>query len=418
MTIVLLALGSRGDTQPYVALGRALSERGHDVDVATFSAFEDLVRGAGLGFRLIPGDIARIVTGAVGSSAGRADNPLKFILSIRQLRTLVADLQGDLFDACQGADAIIYHPGATIGFFAARAQGVPSILATPFPMTPTRTYPSPIFYHLPRFGGAANALTHRVLAGALWSSSRSAIGRFWRERFGRAPDDLRSPYPQQRSARAPTIVGCSEHVFPTPSDWPEHVHTTGYWFLDDPDWRPPAPLRRFLDGGEPPVYIGFGNLGERSTAAATAALAIDALERSGKRGILATGLTDIAEVGAMPESVHVLDGAPHSWLFPRTAAVVHHGGAGTTAAALRAGVPSVIVPHGNDQPGWARRVHELGAAAPPIPRRRLSAEALARGIDTTARPELRTAAARLAALIDRERGAERAADIVGRALGS
>lgn len=412
MTIVLLAMGSRGDTQPYLALGQALKRTGQRVRIAAFENFASQVESAELGFFPIPGDVSAIAGDPAARAAMRADTPLRFFTSLRQLRSLVFDLQQHLWAACQGAEAVVYHPGAAIGFFAAREQGVPAVLATPFPMTPTRAYPALVFYRAPRLGPMANLLTHRLFEATLWSSSRAPLLRFWKQTFGGSPATVSNPLRRQRSAAAPTLVGCSEHVFPTPSDWPQHVHTTGYWFLDREGWEMPADLAEFIEGGAPPVYVGFGGLGDPARAEGTTELVIEALQRSGRRGVLAGGWNTMARTESLPDSVHFIDSAPHSELFPRMAAVVHHGGAGTTAAALRAGVPSVVVPHGADQFAWGRRLHELGAAPPPIPRKRLTPDILARALTQASEPEMLRATNDLGEKVRRERGAARAAELI------
>ncbi len=410
--ITILAGGTRGDVQPYVALGAALKKAGQTVRIATFQNFEGLVRGQGLEFYPVRGDIVQAASSAGARGALTADNPLKVLLSFKQLKSLAVDLNQDFFAACEGSDTILYHPGQVIGYFIARERGIPGILATPFPMTPTREYPSLIFYGSFRPGRRFNRVTHQIFERIFWFVSSSSIQQFWRQRFGRLPKDFANPYPQQTTAKYPTIVSCSQHVFPQPNDWPAHVDMTGYWFLDDPDWSPPGGLVDFLEKGPPPVYIGFGSVGSPDHAAQTTALMIDALQRAGQRGILATGWSGMAKVDSLPETIFMLDSAPHMWLFPRMAAVVHHGGAGTTAAGLRAGVPSVIVPFGNDTLAWGRRVHELGVGPRPAPRKQLTAERLAGAIDAALSNEIRAQARALGNKIREEHGVENATEII------
>ena len=212
-------------------------------------------------------------------------------------------------------------------------------------------------------------------------------------------------------------ISCSNYVFPRPNDWSEYVYNTGYWFLDEEvDWNPSSDLLDFMQRGTPPIYVGFGSLGESSQAVQTTELVIEALKRSGQRGILATGWSGMSKVDSIPEEFFILESAPHSWLFPRMAAVVHHGGAGTTAAGLRAGIPSIIIPHSNDQFAWGRRVFELGVGSRPIPRRKLMAEKLAEAIKFVSAKEIKDAAKDLGLKIQSENGAETAAKIIGNCL--
>jgi sterol 3beta-glucosyltransferase len=410
MLITILAAGSRGDTQPYLALGMALKKTGHTVRVATFENYADFVKGCGLEFYPIRGDVSLVV--ANESGAKKADNPLKVFLSFNKLKSYLFDLQKDFFEACAGSDVVVYHPGAAIGYFAAQNLKVPSVLALPFPMTPTREYPALLFYDMPRLGRGFNLLTHKILEQIMWSAAGGPVRQFLKTEFGNVPAGFGCPYPKQTRRDLPTVVSCSNFVFPETQDWPEHVHHTGYWFLDEEaGWTPPADLLDFLRNGPPPVYVGFGSVGDAAQAARTTDLVLAALKRAGQRGILATGWDGMSKLENLPEEFFILESAPHSWLFPRMAAVVHHGGAGTTAAGLRAGVPSIIIPHSNDQFAWGRRVHELGVGSN-IRRKNLTAEKLSDAITFALAEEIKETAKDLGRKIQSENGAEAAAKII------
>ena len=413
MQITILTMGTRGDTQPYIALGLALKKAGCGVKVAAFENFETFVKSYELDFYPIRGDVAKVSSSSIAKDAMKADNPFKFLVSFNQLKSYVFELQKDFFAACLGSDAIVYHPGVTIGYFAARYLNIPAILGTPFPMAPTREYPSLIFYNMPRLGGGFNLLTHKILEQIMWMASSSPVKEFWRQKFGHLPDHFACPYSKQTTKTFPTVISCSDAVFPSPKDWPEHVHNTGYWFLDEePHWKPDDDLQDFLNQGAPPVYVGFGSIGDVDQAKQTTQMVIDALRLVGQRGVLATGWHGMAQPVNLAEDMLMLDNAPHSWLFPRMAAVVHHGGAGTTAAGLRAGVPTITIPHGNDQFAWGRRVYELGVGSKAIPRKHLSAEKLANAIQFAQSDKVRKSAKALGVKIRSESGAENAARII------
>ena len=413
MKITILATGSRGDIQPYVALGMELRRHGFLVQLATFQNYETFITSHGLEFFPVRGDVSLVAASIGGDKAMQADNPLKVFLSFNKLKEYVFDLQVDFFNACKDADVIVYHPGAAVGYFAAQHFNVPSVLATPFPMSPTKEYPALIFYDAPRLGKGFNFLSHKIFEQIMWFASSSPLKEFWKKEFGVLPKGFSNPFSKQTTKRLPTIISCSEFVFPTPSDRPAHVHTTGYWFLDEEaGWSPSPELLKFLESGPAPVYVGFGSVGNSKTAEQTTALVIETLKRSGQRGVLATGWSGMSMRKDLPENIFMLESAPHSWLFPRMAAVVHHGGAGTTAAGLRAGVPAVVVPSGNDQPAWGRRVYELGVGSKPIPRKKLTAENLSSAIQFALTPEVKDKARELGARIQSENGVKAAAKII------
>jgi sterol 3beta-glucosyltransferase len=208
------------------------------------------------------------------------------------------------------------------------------------------------------------------------------------------------------------LYGFSPAVIPPPPDWGSEIHVTGYWFLDPPDdWTPPPGLEEFLQAGPPPVYIGFGSMSSRNPGEA-ARQVLEALARTRQRAVIFSGWGGL-QPADLPSSAIAIDPVPFSWLFPRCAAVVHHGGAGTTAAGLRAGVPSVVIPFFADQPFWGRRVAELGVGPAPIPRKKLTAERLARAIETAMGDrDMRRRAADLGAKIRTEDGIGRAVAVV------
>ena len=416
MLITILTGGSRGDVQPYIALGLALKRAGCAVRIVTFKNYQAFVESYGLDMVAVEGDVRMVASSEAAMASAQADNPLKVVLGLNKLRSYIFDLQKDFFAACAGSDAIVYHPGFTIGYFAARQMNIPAILASPFPMTPTREFPALIFYAAPRLGPGWNRLTHRVFEQIMWQTGSLPLKEFWKKQFGHAPEHFGSPYSRQGSRFNPTIISCSQHVFPRPADWPGQVYITGYWFLDEePGWQPPATLVDFLNQGKPPVYVGFGSIGDAKQAEQTTRLVVDALQRSGQRGLLATGWNGLSETVALPAEMHVLESAPHSWLFPRMAAVVHHGGAGTTAAGLRAGVPSLITPFLLDQYAWADRVVKSGVGLRLADSKRLTAEKLAQAIHTAVTDSaLRTRAADLGTRIRAENGVARAVEIIER----
>ncbi|TLM81955.1 glycosyltransferase family 1 protein [Pseudarthrobacter sp. NamE2] len=248
---------------------------------------------------------------------------------------------------------------------------MPGVLSLPLPFfTPTRAHAMP-FFGGASFGALGNRASYglRRMSGAMYGGMindfRRGIGL---GRIRRLTDPLRNP----DGSPVHVLYPYSRHVVPVPDDYPPSAHVTGYWFLDHSDdgWDPPAQLVDFLAAGEPPVYIGFGSMGFGKGADERREIILAALRAHGLRGIVATGWGGIAPGESGTDDVLVLEGAPHEWLFPRVAAVVHHGGAGSTAAGIRAGRPTLVVPFLADQPFWGARVHALGVGPAPLPARR------------------------------------------------
>lgn len=420
MKITILTSGTRGDLQPYLALGVGLNQAGHHVKMVASLDFEAFIRSYGLDFFPLQINMVRVMDNEDVQAVLEAGNPLKGLLLQQQIMKSHSQkdlVQTDMWNACQDADAIIYHPGLPNGYFFARRLGIPCVMASPIPMSPTGEYPSLLFYDGPRLGRVYNQLTHRLFEQVFWQMTGSPLKSFWRDMGQEETISGFPPYEKQRKEGLPILYGYSQHVLPRPKDWTANLNITGYWFLDAaPGWQPPANLEDFLQSGEPPVYIGFGSMGNKNRARESTEIALEALSISGKRGVLVSGWNSLSEDIKLPDNIFIIKDVPHSWLFPRMAAVVHHGGAGTAAAGFRAGVPSVIIPHGMDQPMWGRRAAELGVGAPPIPRKHLSARNLAEAITLSLGSDILNRARELGEKISGEDGTGRAVELIQQAL--
>jgi len=385
LRITILALGSRGDVQPLLALAAGLQKTGrHRICFAAPDNFESFVRAYRLDFSPLGIDTQNLIGArnlATGLESGR-NFLFLFLQMLREMRPTFDLLMERTWLSCKDAETIVYSYIGIGAYHAAEKLGVPCTMAATVPgLAPTRAYPNPagIFPALP-LGGGFNRLTYLLSQQILQALTGSTINRWRREKLHLPPIPFgKFPYGQLYGRPVPILGGYSPQVVPRPSDWGEHIHVTGYWLLDPPSgWQPPAPLVKFLKSGSPPVYIGFGSMANRNPQQTTQ-LVSKALVRSGQRGVLVTGWGGL-EKANLPANLFAMDDIPHTWLFPRVSAVVHHGGSGTTGAGLHAGVPSVLVPHIGDQPFWAERVAELGVGPQPIPRRQLTAERLAEAI--------------------------------------
>jgi sterol 3beta-glucosyltransferase len=341
------------------------------------------VRQNGLDFSLVELNPRAFLQSLAGRIRLERGNPLRFVHQIVQLYApLVVRTLDEYWQASQGAEAIVFSPGALGGLDIAEKLGVPAYLAGLQPYRRSRYQPAPCFPHLP-LGPVYNRLTHAIgrMARGLVRPLQAPVNRWRVQRLG-LPARSIAEFLRARD-RIPTLYGVSPTVAPGPPDWPAWVHVTGYWFLDRPEgWHVPPELDVFLAAGPPPVYVGFGSMRGRDPAVITAVV-VEALRRAGQRGVLLTGwggLDRIATAAAHGAAVLAIDAAPHDWLFPRMAAVFHHGGAGTAAAGLRAGVPSAAVPFFADQPYWGAMLANLGVGPAPIPQRRLTAARLADAI--------------------------------------
>ena len=316
--------------------------------------------------------------------------------------------------ACRGVDLVLAGMGGIyIGLALAEKLDLPLLQAYLVPFTPTRAFPSVLVASFPSFlGGSLFRLSHHLTRQIMWQGFRSADRLARHSVLGLPAAGFWGPYDSDRTHGLPILYGISPSVIPQPADWGDDIHVTGYWFLDSADdWTPPSALMDFLEAGSPPVYIGFGSMSTRKPEE-MAALIIRALGRIGQRAILLSGWGGLRR-SDLPETAFMIDSIPHSWLFPRVAAVVHHGGAGTTAAGLRAGVPAVVVPFFGDQPFWGQRVAELGVGPKPVPRKKLTVERLAEAIQAAVTDDaMRQRAADLGSKIRAEDGVGRAVEII------
>lgn len=375
MRIAIHTLGTRGDVQPYLALALGLKSQGHDVLMAAPSQFEAFIGTRGIAFAHLPGEYLDLmetpeakaaIAGSGGFTAGF--RMLKHFKPIAKKQLAMEWAAAKAFDP----ELMVYHPKAVAVPHIAEKLKCLTVLASPLPgFTPTREFASPMMPF--RSLGPLNRATHSLMAVSGDAIFRGMIGDW------RVKDLGLQRRPKSSLAPDATLYAFSSHVVPVPADWPASVDVTGYWFLeDDQAWSPGPELERFIADGRTPVYVGFGSMPGLDPVAMTR-LVVDALAEAGERGVLATGAGAIHGDVSAPH-VHMIEAAPHEKLFPLVSACVHHGGAGTTAASLRAGKPTVICPFFGDQPFWAHRVEDMGLGPAPVDLKKLSSKSLAAAI--------------------------------------
>lgn len=409
MNILLLAIGSRGDVQPFIALGRALQARGHGVTVAAPKGFAAMADAAGLAFRPLPVDFqALLETPEIQAAMSGVVGKLK---AYRWANEIMNDQLSEIWKIGLdlAPDLILNHfKGALAPQLARRLGGVsiPVMLQPGF--MPTHDYPQ--FLIASRTLGSAGNIASHQLINALTRMGTKLLIKRWTKATGIDTGPPMNPLQgYHRDGPAPRLHAYSPTLVPRPEEWPQSEVEQGYLFTDPEDWTPPPDLAAFLDAGDVPIYAGFGSMPGIDHARVAEALT-GALERTGLRAVVATGWGGLADVAGA--NVHVLGAAPHTWLFPRVAAVVHHGGSGTTHEGLRWGRPSVICPLFGDQPFFGARVHALGAGPVPIPQNHLTADKLASALNQAMTDAVRARATEIGEKIRGEDGIGHAIDLV------
>ena len=384
MNVLIVTLGSRGDVQPCVALGKGLKNAGHEVTICTSELFQPFITAQGLHYVPMNNQLMQLMDSDMGRDAMENTHNLwgtirTTIKLFSQVKTMYRQTLQDVWQTTQAVKPNLLILASKAAFMAesiADKQKIPLVIALPFPQfVPTVQSPALGFPDWP-LGHWYNRFTYWIV--------HTAIGL-----YGGIPNEFRRkvlqlpPKPKRmgllhRADGSPIpVLHCySQQVVPRPTDWPESAHVSGYWFLEQQaSWQPPEDLKAFLEKGQPPIYIGFGSISGRQPQR-LAKVVIEALQATNQRGILATGWGGL-QANDLPKTVFQLDQAPHDWLFPKVSAVIHHGGAGTTAAGLRAGRPTLICPFFGDQPFWGNQIYTLGVGPKPIPQKQLTTSKLA-----------------------------------------
>ncbi|KAL1849446.1 hypothetical protein Plec18170_007352 [Paecilomyces lecythidis] len=411
LNIVIQVVGSRGDIQPFVALGKELRKHGHRVRLATHLTFRKDVKNEGLEFFNIGGDPEELM-------AFMVQNPGLFpgVHSIRtgaiqkrrrEMKTIFSGCWRSCFEPGEGtaashhnvgnpgtdaidqciepfvADVIIANPPVFVHLSCAERMGVPLNIMFTMPWSPTQYFPHPLA-NIRSQGtkpSVANLASYGIVEVMMWEGLGDLINDFRRKELGLDPlDAIRAPSMNHR-LQIPYTYLWSPSLLPKPQDWPDNIDVCGFQVLPaKTDYNPPEDLDAFLKAGDTPIYIGFGSIVVRDPRKLTKVI-LDAVSQTGQRALISKGWSNLgSEENELPDNVFFLDHCPHDWLFRHVSCVVHHGGAGTTAAGLLLGRPTVVIPFFGDQPFWGSIVERAGAGPPPVPYKQLTSEKLAAAI--------------------------------------
>lgn len=411
MRVVIMTVGSHGDVAPFLGLGTRLRDAGHEVTLATQESFASAVREQGLGFRPLPGNTMEVMTSKTGRRWTKLGGGLRAMRAQSEIfRKFLVDLADPVLAAAEGADAVLLQAvPATHGYLAARALGIPCMLLGLSPSVPTEEF-LPAMFGNRSLGRWGNRLAMR-LGPAAMKPYDEVIADF-QTRLGLPATGFvavrREMFFQDTSL--PVLDGYSPVISPRPADWRPGVELVGYWWPPrPPHWQPPAELVDFLAAGPPPVFVGLGSHGH-GQAEQVGETITAAVRQAGVRAVVQAGWAGLSGAG---DDILTIGAVPHDWLFPRMAAIVHHAGAGTTGAGLRAGVPAVPVPILADQPFWAARLARLGVSPGSVRLKRLSAERLATLIrQAVSEPAYRRCAQAVAGQVRAEDGAARVAAVL------
>jgi UDP:flavonoid glycosyltransferase YjiC (YdhE family) len=366
MKISIFALGSRGDVQPYIALGNALQRAGQTVQMISTAEFRHLCEEYHLPIVIVGAGIQQVANQLNIEQGNFLQIMRKMGVAAEQM-AVNASRAG--LEFAKDSDLLISGLGGLfIALALSQKLGTPLLQAHLLPIQPTRAFPSVLTPQVPR---VFNRISHQLARQAVWQPLRSSDNRARREVLQLPPAPFWGPFQSLEQSKLPILIGISPAVLPQPTDWSANIRMTGFWFLPTAEnWQAPNALVDFIQAGDAPLYIGFGSMLSQDPKA-TAELFIRALKYTGQRAVFSAGWGGL-QASDLPKNIYMSGYVPHEWLFPRMAGIVHHGGVGTTASAFASGVPSWVTPFFGDQPFWGQRAYELGVAPAPIAKRNLT----------------------------------------------
>ena len=418
MRITILAIGSRGDIQPYIALSKGLSNAGHRVRLATHAAFATLVRSHAIEFFPLDDEPREFFQTDRGRASlhGNANAFVYLYRLVRMMDPLIDGYMERSGEACKDADCILVtYMSFLLGYSLAETFKKPLVATFLQPsLLPTKAFPEPSALYLPQrphsLGETLNYQSHLGAGTLFWKLFTPAVNRARKNMYHLPPLPKEAVFATLPEHVALILYGYSTHLLPRPDDWDRRTCVTGFWMLEHTHgWQPEADLIDFIHAGPAPIYIGFGSMSSHHPGE-TLRIAQKTLLRTGQRGIVLLE-KDSMRAQKLSEQVYITNDVPHDWLFPHMSVIIHHGGAGTTAASLMAGKPTIVIPHIVDQQFWGERVALLGAGPRPISRRRLSVRTLQRVLlSVLGNEEMKNKAEEIGTYLRQENGVEQAID--------
>ena len=446
LNIVIMVIGSRGDIQPFLKIGTILRDKYHHrVRIATHPTFKKFVQEEiGLEFFSVGGDPSELMafmvknpglmpsleTVKAGEIGRRRESMYQMFQGFWRACINATDDEMDTTNlklmgtsAPFVADAIIANPPSFAHYHCAERLSIPLHLVFTFPYSPTQAFPHPLANIKASNVDQSytNFMSYPLVDLMTWQGLGDLVNRFRVLTLGLEPVSTLWAPGQLSRLKVPMTYLWSPGLVPKPRDWGPEIDIAGYVFLDlASSFKPPDDLSKFLERSDdrPLIYIGFGSISGIDDPHAFTKLIFEGVAKAGVRAIISRGWGGMGDGMGKADGIFMIDNVPHDWLFPKVDAVVHHGGAGTTAAGLRCGKPTLIVPFFGDQPFWSAMVVKAGAGAKEaLPLKKLNADKFAEGIRQCLEPKSKANAEEIAKSIEEEGdGAENAVDSFHRSL--
>ncbi|WP_373600696.1 glycosyltransferase [Paraclostridium bifermentans] len=366
MRIAIFTLGTRGDVQPYIALAVEAIKRGHSAVICTGESFKDLIKSYNIEFSKADLDLMELLESKDGQDI--FNNASKHIIkaikySKEYINPAYRKTLEQFYNCAKSADVIVYHPKALGAPDIAISLNIPCIHMPPVPIVyPVEEFPNLAISYKGNFGSIINKLTYLPIKYAEASYIKE-INDF-RQKILKLPKRKCGIYTYNvESKPIPLLYPVSKFIFEDVNSWSKKVYLSGFLFIDSANEQLSDEIKKFISNGNAPIIISFSSMPLKNPLKFKEVL-IKALKETNNRAIVLTGTSGMNFDNA--DNILSVKSAPHSLLFPLSKGIVHHGGVGTMATALKSGKPQLIMPFSVDQPFWANRLYKMGYALKPM----------------------------------------------------